>query len=329
MLLLVIYYIINVLLIIINGRQTMAVKISFTNYKGGTTKTTSSTNLAGGLAKKYPNAKILLVEADGQGNTSSTFNVDSSKIENTMYDVFLKDTKPEDIITNVYAGHDSANIDILPANSDMDFVDFDFMLQNNAHRDATIFEFLQKNPHLLQYSTEDFLIKLESVELELKGKDYFNLLAGKFDEIDKMYDIIIFDTPPEMKAITSSTLAIVDHVIIPYELEKYSTEGIVRLLKRIYSIREEYNPNLNIAGLLPVKFDKRTKLQNQVLNEVLQFSLNNKLYHFNSRIPHSIRFATASATGLPATIVDKSDSKFTGQYYKLIDELIENKIIEL
>ncbi|MBC1484521.1 ParA family protein [Listeria sp. FSL L7-1509] len=307
----------------------MSVKISFTNYKGGTTKTTSSTNLAGGLAKKYPNAKILLVEADGQGNTSSTFNVDSSTIENTMYDVFLKDTKPEDIITKVYEGHDSADIDILPANSDMDFVDFDFMIQNNKNRSASVFEYIKENPNVLNHSTEDFLKRIDSIHLDLQGKDYFNLLDGKFDVIDKMYDVIIFDTPPEMKAITSSTLAIVDHVIIPYELEKYSTEGIVRLLKRIYSIREEYNPNLNIAGLLPVKFDKRTKLHNQVLNEVLQFSLNNKLFHFNSRIPQSVRFATASATGLPATIVDKRDSKFTEQYYKVIDELVENKIINL
>lgn len=303
----------------------MAVKIAFTNYKGGTTKTTSSTNLAGGLAKRFPDKKILLVEADGQGNTSSTFNVDTSEIENTMYDVFLRDTQPEAIITKVYEGHDSADIDILPANSDMDFVDFDFMTTNNKATLAVAFNAVKDHPKLLDLDVNEFIKEIDSWELE--DKDYFNLLDGKFDTIDKMYDYIIFDTPPELKSITSSVIAIVDHVIIPYEPESYSVDGIVRLLQRINTIKEDYNPKLNIAGLLPVKFAARTKLHNQVLNQILQFAMNQKINHFNARIPASIKFATASATGLPATIVDKSDSNFTKEYYNLIDELIANKII--
>lgn len=303
----------------------MAIKIAFTNYKGGTAKTTSATNLAGGLLKTFPDAKILLVEADGQGNTSSTFNIKSSKVENTMYDVMLKDVPVRDIIINAYE-----NIDIAPANSDMDFVDFDFMTENKKELKISIFNALKKIPNLVKrivtMNLKEFISEIDKEIVE--KKDYFNLLNHKFDEVDKIYDYIIFDTPPEMKAVTASTLAVVDHVIIPYEPEKYSVEGIVRLLRRINTIRKEYNPNLNIAGLLPVKVSKKTKLHNEVMASILQFSMNQKINHFNTRIPASIRFATATANGLPATITDKKSEKFTESYYHLIDELIDNKVIK-
>ncbi|MBC1899074.1 ParA family protein [Listeria booriae] len=303
----------------------MAIKIAFTNYKGGTAKTTSSTNLAGGLLKTFPDAKILLVEADGQGNTSSTFSIKSSTIENTMYDVMLKDVPMKDIVINAYE-----NIDIAPANSDMDFVDFDFMTENKREMKVSIFQALKKIPNLvkriLTMKLSEFLTEIDKEIVETK--DYFNLLKDKLDDVDGIYDFIIFDTPPEMKAVTASTLAVVDHVIIPYEPEKYSVEGIVRLLRRINTIRNEYNPSLNIAGLLPVKVNMKTKLHNEVMASILQFSMNQKINHFSTRIPASIRFATATANGLPATIVDKRTEKFTEAYYELIDELIEKEIIK-
>ncbi|MBC1228601.1 ParA family protein [Listeria booriae] len=303
----------------------MAIKIAFTNYKGGTAKTTSSTNLAGGLLKTFPDAKILLVEADGQGNTSSTFSIKSSTIENTMYDVMLKDVPMKDIVINAYE-----NIDIAPANSDMDFVDFDFMTENKREMKVSIFQALKKIPNLvkriLTMKLSEFLTEIDKEIVETK--DYFNLLKDKLDDVDAIYDFIIFDTPPEMKAVTASTLAVVDHVIIPYEPEKYSVEGIVRLLRRINTIRNEYNPSLNIAGLLPVKVNMKTKLHNEVMASILQFSMNQKINHFSTRIPASIRFATATANGLPATIVDKRTEKFTEAYYELIDELIEKEIIK-
>lgn len=300
----------------------MAIKLTLNNTKGGTTKTTSAVNLAGALMKVYPSKKTLIVDTDGQGNVSTTFNLSKKEYEeaDTMYEVFINDFDPKEAIINLYG-----NIDIIPANSDMDYLDFDFM---NLRRDddiKDIYNLIQKNKEIINLDLNSFKSEVQKV---VKGDQYFNLLKGKFDELDKEYDFIIFDTPPEMKAVTASVLALVDYVIIPFEPDAYSAEGISRLYSRILSVKKDYNPNLQVAGLLPVKVDLRTKLHNSVMLGITKFAMKNNIHYFDTLIPSSVRFATATASGLPATLVDtKSTNKFTASYFDLVDELIDMKIL--
>ncbi|MDO7864917.1 ParA family protein [Brochothrix thermosphacta] len=291
----------------------MAVKLTFNNTKGGVSKTTSIVNLAGALLKTYPNSKILIVDTDGQGNTSTSFNLSKAKYEDTIYDVFIGEKDPEEVIINLYG-----NIDTIPANADMDFLDFDFMSETREQDIVSIYEFLSKDKDVINLDYKDFRKALGG---QLKESRYFNLLKGKFDKLDEIYDFILFDTPPEMKAVTSSVLAISDYVIVPFEPDAYSAEGISRLLRRILTIEKEYNPKLKIAGLLPVKVDKRTKLHNEVMLQVLKFANKNGINHFDTTIPQSVRFASATASGLPATLLNKSTSKFTESYFKLLEEM--------
>lgn len=296
----------------------MAVKLTFNNTKGGVSKTTSIVNLAGALLKTYPNSKILIVDTDGQGNTSTSFNLSKAKYEDTIYDVFIGEKDPEEVIINLYG-----NIDTIPANADMDFLDFDFMSETREQDIVSIYEFLSKDKDVINLDYKDFRKALGG---QLKESRYFNLLKGKFDKLDEIYDFILFDTPPEMKAVTSSVLAISDYVIVPFEPDAYSAEGISRLLRRILTIEKEYNPKLKIAGLLPVKVDKRTKLHNEVMLQVLKFANKNGINHFDTTIPQSVRFASATASGLPATLLNKSTSKFTESYFKLLEEMQEMSI---
>lgn len=296
----------------------MAVKLTFNNTKGGVSKTTSIVNLAGALLKTYPNSKILIVDTDGQGNTSTSFNLSKAKYEDTIYDVFIGEKDPEEVIINLYG-----NIDTIPANADMDFLDFDFMSETREQDIVSIYEFLSKDKDVINLDYKDFRKALGG---QLKESRYFNLLKGKFDKLDEIYDFILFDTPPEMKAVTSSVLAISDYVIVPFEPDAYSAEGISRLLRRILTIEKEYNPKLKIAGLLPVKVDKRTKLHNEVMLQVLKFANKNGINHFDTTIPQSVRFASATASGLPATLLNKSTSKFTESYFKLLEEMQDMSI---
>ena len=296
----------------------MAVKLTFNNTKGGVSKTTSIVNLAGALLKTYPNSKILIVDTDGQGNTSTSFNLSKAKYEDTIYDVFIGEKDPEEVIINLYG-----NIDTIPANADMDFLDFDFMSETREQDIVSIYEFLSKDKDVINLDYKDFRKALGG---QLKESRYFNLLKGKFDKLDEIYDFILFDTPPEMKAVTSSVLAISDYVIVPFEPDAYSAEGISRLLRRILTIEKEYNHKLKIAGLLPVKVDKRTKLHNEVMLQVLKFANKNGINHFDTTIPQSVRFASATASGLPATLLNKSTSKFTESYFKLLEEMQDMSI---
>lgn len=302
----------------------MAKKIAFINNKGGSAKTTSAVNLAGAYANKFPDKKILLAETDGQGNATRSFNLKAKSFTDSMYDVFLGNHLPEQVIINAFQ-----NIDLIPANGDMNFVEFDLMATYEAKNSSTIYNALQKlsTNELQDMSPKEFREYIQENNDNKLTDNYFNMLEGKFDALDKEYDLIIFDTPPEIKAITSSVLSIADEVIIPYEPDSYSIEGVVNILERVQSIKERYNPELSIGGILAVKVQNRTNLHVEVRNRMMKYCLRRNIYYFESEIPSSIRFASSTSfNGLPATITLK-DNKFVQSYYNLLDELIERDIL--
>lgn len=279
----------------------MARKIAIVNNKGGTTKTTTTVNLAGAYTSKFPSHKVLIVDTDAQGNSALSFNANTKDIKDTIYDVFMDNAKAEDCIVNAYG-----NIDIIPSNMDMNFLEFDLM------------KLIQEEPGILG-------------ENSLMNR-YFNMLEGKIDGIDEMYDLIIFDTPPEMKAITSSVLSVVDEVIIPYEPDPYAVKGVMNIVERIYQIKNNFNNKLSIAGIMAVKVKARTNSHTTVINSMMKWAMRNHIHYFQVEVADTIRFSdSVTYRGLPATIHGRSSkrlSKFVEVYYNLLEELIETGAIK-
>ncbi|MCI8799032.1 AAA family ATPase [Acetatifactor muris] len=88
----------------------MAKTIAIANQKGGVGKTTTSINLSACLAEK--GKKVLVIDTDPQGNTTSGFGIDKNNLENTIYDLILGECSISDcIIKNVIS-----NISIVPSN---------------------------------------------------------------------------------------------------------------------------------------------------------------------------------------------------------------------
>lgn len=95
--------------------------------KGGVGKTSLVSNLAGAIGKQT-GKKVLIVDTDGQGNTSIAFGLNPNNFENTIYDVLMGSITAE--VAIIKTEH---NVDILPSNADMDFFDFDVLTNKDDY----------------------------------------------------------------------------------------------------------------------------------------------------------------------------------------------------
>ena len=284
----------------------MAQKIAFVNNKGGSAKTTTTVNLAGALHVKFPSKKILIFESDGQGNATRSFGLNPNDIKYSAEDVFLGDKKAEEVIQKDVA----PNIDLIAGNDDLNFLEFDkmqeaedaldemtedvvsvllesFKNQISSHREVTLKDIYRMADNTF---SEKNVSKLVTNSQYSPSKNYFNMLSGKIDKIDKEYDYIFFDTPPEIKAVTSSVLAVANKVIIPYEPDTYSIDGIKNIIKRIQKVKSEYNDGLEIGGLLATKYRSSTTVHQSTVLMVTDLANTIGIPFFSTRIPHTVEF---------------------------------------
>lgn len=257
-------------------------KIAITNNKGGVLKTSLTVNLAGVIAQK--NKKVLIVDTDNQGNVCLSFGINPDKVEHTIYDVLVYDFDVEKaILKEVHK-----NIDILPANDDMQFFEFDVLTN-------------------MKYYPQPFY-----------------LLRNHIKKIEHEYDYILFDTPPNLGLTHGNVLTAVDEIIIPFQPELYSMRSLTKILNSMQSFKEDHNPHMKVCGVVATLVDSRTVLHSEVLEECRKFCYENGIKMFETVIPRTIKHANSVAyEKLPATLTKstKSDRKLVQAYIDLWGEI--------
>jgi len=163
-------------------------------------------------------------------------------------------------------------------------------------------------------------IDLSGAAIELvdqEQREFFlkNVIAPLKDD----YDFILIDCPPSLGILTLNGLVAADEVLIPLQCEYFALEGLTLLLQTVKRVQKTLNPELDIGGIFFTMYDSRTKLAQDVVQQVTSYF---KDRVFRTIIPRNVRLSEAPSHGLP---ICKYDALCVGarSYEKLAKEVLE------
>ncbi len=157
--------------------------------------------------------------------------------------------------------------------------------------------------------------ELDLFQIENGEKSMKEALSCVRDE----YDYIIIDCPPSLGMLTLNALVASDGVIVPMQCEFYALEGLSQLMITISKIKQKYNSELFVCGILVTMYNGRLVLSMQVISE-LKKHYADKL--FKTTISRNVRLSEAPGFGMPVYYHDRV-SKGAGEYLEVAKELME------
>jgi chromosome partitioning protein len=195
--------------------------------------------------------RVLAIDLDPQGNASTALGVEHRHDTVSVYDVIIGETPMAEV---VQPSPEFPTLDCVP---------------------ATI--------HLAGAEIE--LVSLVAREQRLR-----TALKTYLDGAEERYDYVFIDCPPSIGLLTINAFVAATEVLIPIQCEYYALEGLSQLLRNIDLIEKHLNPHLAVSTILLTMFDARTKLANQVADDVRKHFPRQVL---GSVIPRSVRISEA------------------------------------
>nr|WP_304438061.1 MULTISPECIES: ParA family protein [unclassified Oerskovia] len=242
--------------------------ITIANQKGGVGKTTTTVNLAAGLAQAGLN--VLVIDNDPQGNASTALGVEHRAGTPSVYEV-LVDGAP--LASAVQQCPDIPSLWCVPATIDLSGAEIE-------------------------------LVSLVSRETRLRrAVDVY--LEERIAQGLERIDYVLVDCPPSLGLLTVNAFVVGREVLIPIQCEYYALEGLSQLLKTIELIKAHLNPQLHVSSILLTMYDGRTNLAQQVASEVREHFPEQTL---RTTVPRSVRISEAPSHGQTVITYDPSST---------------------
>lgn len=250
--------------------------------------------------------KIITIanQKGGVGKTTTAINLCSS-LGIMDYTTLLVDIDPQ--------SNSSSGLGIDTRNLDKTVYD---LLLDQAEFDEVVLSTNYQNLYVLPSS-----INLVGAEIELVNQENReSRLKNVLRKVKDKYNFIIIDSPPSLGLLTVNGLCASDSVLIPVQCEYYALEGLGQLLNTIELVKYNFNPNLDLEGVLMTMYDSRLRISNSVIDEVKKH-FENKV--FKTVISRNVRLAEAPSFNMP---VLEYDATSTGaqNYLSLANELSRN-----
>ena len=240
------------------------------NQKGGVGKTTSTVNVAAGLAQL--GQKVLVIDLDPQGNASTALGIEHHRGVPSTYDMLVEGAPLADVMTE---SSDLPGLWAVPATIDL-------------------------------AGAEIELVSVVAREQRLDRAIAGHPLVGTAAEVgEDRFDYVFVDCPPSLGLLTLNALVAGREMFIPIQAEYYALEGLGMLLETVDMVRQHLNPRLTISTILLTMYDARTRLAAGVADEVRGHFGDQVL---KTAVPRSVRVSEAPSYGQTVMTYDPASA---------------------
>jgi chromosome partitioning protein len=200
-------------------------------------------------------ARVLVIDLDPQGNASTALGVPHTADIPSIYDVLIDDFPLSDIIQT---SPESPNLFCAPSTIHLAGAEIELVSQ-------------VAREHRLRTALDAYL-----------------------DSEEHRLDYVLIDCPPSLGLLTINAFAAATELLIPIQCEYYALEGLSQLLGTVRMIQKHLNPRLHLSTIMLTMYDGRTRLAQQVAEEVREHFPNEVL---STVIPRSVRVSEAPSFG--------------------------------
>ena len=230
-------------------------------------------------------AQVLVIDLDPQGNASTALGVPHTAETPSIYEVLIDEFPLADVIQT---SPESPNLRCAPSTIHLAGAEIELVSQ-------------VAREHRLNTALDDYLRNLE-----------------------ERLDFVLIDCPPSLGLLTINAFAAASELLIPIQCEYYALEGLSQLLGTVRMIQKHLNPRLTLSSILLTMYDGRTRLAQQVAEEVR--------HHFEDEvldtvIPRSVRVSEAPSFGQTVIAYD-GQSAGAIAYREAAIEIIRRDVVD-